>query len=441
MRHSVNLATWVIVLPSHKIERLRAAHRRVAVALWLVCAGSLLAACSETPEERARAAYDSGDFEDARLLAAKLAAQDNIVGLELLTLIHLQGLGGPIDYVQAMDYAERAARVDQSYKSLDRTIRLRIGEAVGASQRAFKREDYERAYDIAEPLARYGHEQSAAIVQMMRDQQYVRLDGSDMSWQFFWQDCSGNTRYDSTDGDRDPFAEKCVGRRAIWDGLVTRVVRNDVYIRMTPGRPRARDDLVLKFDDDKIDRSLASPGKKIRFRGEINTRGNPNEPDTLIHAALIGPAPLTAQEEAAAIARKEETLLRRVMQGCQTLVERQLEASHMPDWALSLPEEIRAVTKRGRNFFVAIGITSKENAFRKLDDGSWTSEFTGYFSVQSSVARMASTADFIAHCEADSSFESNSPFEEHIAVEVVQVSAPRMLQAPAARRGRSTVTR
>ncbi|HEX9647598.1 MAG TPA: hypothetical protein VGB88_08875 [Alphaproteobacteria bacterium] len=392
-----------------------------------VVAALALAACSESDEDKATAAYERGDFQAAGALAGALAAAGNPRGLELLALMAAQGLGRAIDYGEAFALIDRAIALNPSYADTRAAIEARRTAATAASAKAFDTGDYERAYDIARPLAAFGDDDSARLVDALVTGHYIRLPGSDMSWRRFWEQCSGNTRFETEAEAEAGFDSGCAGLHAVWDGLVVRALPGELHVKMTPGRPAAHHDITLMLDPPP-DPELASPGRKVRFAGVVAARGTPSRPDVLAQGAIIGPAPLTAEEAS----HEQTVVLQAVMNACQTLVEERFRAELMPQWAIEVEAQVRAGgSPRSRAFSLFVGITSGPDAFARQADGTWHGRFDGTVTIQSVVARTAQVTEYTADCTIDGAYRRGDRPGEHGVLSFVRVAEPLVESAPA----------
>jgi hypothetical protein len=400
---------------------------RRAFAAGVIALALALGACSESDADKAAAAYDRGDFETALSLAGALAEADDPRGLELLALMAAQGLGRAVDYREAFELIDRAIRIDESYAATRAAIEARIGANTAALAKAFESGDYQRAYDLAVPLAAYGAADSAALLDTLITGNYVRLAGSELSWRQFWEACSGNIRYETDAVATSQFETRCAGRRAVWDGVVIRASSSDIEIKMTPGRPAAHTDVTLALAEAP-DPALARPGHKVRFSGRIAGRGTPSRPDMLAEAVVVGPAPLTAEE----VERQETIQVQAVMNACQTLVEARFRAEFMPQWAADVEAQVRSWgSPRSRAFSLFVGITSEKDAFARGADGAWHGTFDGTVTIQSVVARTAQVTEFTAACTIDEAYRRGDVPAEHGTLAFLHVAEPLVESAPA----------
>jgi hypothetical protein len=385
-----------------------------------------LAGCFESDEERAADAYAAYDFETAHRLAEKIAHDGNPRGYELLALMAAQGLGRPIDYSAAFTLAEKAAALNADYADTRDIVDDHIKATAEAAQAAFDAEDYERAYALAEPLAKHGLEPGVALRKTLITGNYVALPGSDMSWRTFWNTCSGNTRFDTNERSNQAFIEQCGNRKAVWDGTVVRTLNGEAYVRMTPGRPGARHDLTLRLAGE-APAELMKPGSKVRFGGVIAERGTPARPDILIEARLSEPAPLTDDESR----RVEIDKVRAVMRACQELAEARFRETYMPDWAAEVEAKVRAGgSPRSRAFSLFVGVVSEADVFERTEDGGWRGVWSGTVTIQSVVARTAQVTNFTADCQMDPLFKRGALPEDHGALDFVSISEPVVASAP-----------
>lgn len=386
----------------------------------------LLVGCFESDEERATEAYESYDFETARALAHKIAGAGNPRGHQLLALMTAQGLGGAVDYAEALRLADQAAQLNADYAGTRDIITAQIAATAAAAQAAFDAEDYERAYALTEALANYGHAEASALRQTLITGNYVILPGSVMSWRTFWNTCSGNTQFDTNERSNQAFVEQCGNRTAVWDGTVVRARNGEAYVRMTPGRPGARHDLTLRLGGEAPPELLA-PGTKVRFSGVIAERGTPARPDILVEARLIEPAPLNDDEAR----RAEIDKVRAVMRACQELAEARFRETYMPDWAIEVEAKVRAGgSPRSRAFSLFVGVVSEADVFERTEDGGWRGVWNGTVTIQSVVARTAQVTNFTADCWMDSEFKRGAPPEDHGRLAFVSVSEPKVESAP-----------
>lgn len=396
---------------------------RCAITLLLLVA---LGGCFESDEERAARAYTERDYETAQELAQGLAAENNPRGFDLLALMAAQGMGQQVDFQQAFAHAERAIALDAGYASTRDAILARIEHNMASAQSNFDDGNYPRALSLAEPLSAYGHEAAAILVNTLITGHYVALPDSAMSWRDYWDRCSGNIRREDNDQAETTFAEECLGKAIVWDGHVVRTTDQALTIKMRPGRPASRNDLTLKLDAPP-DRAVADNGRKIRFAGTIDARGNPNRPDLLVAGAVIGPAPLTRDEQA----REIELDRHIVMGGCQILVEELYRAEHMPQWAIDTEAQVlEGGSPRSRAFSLLVGILSESKVFNRGDEGAWLSIFDGTVTIQSVVARTAQVTEFTAECAMDSVYRKGDVPSEHGSLRFVTIAEPVVDSAP-----------
>jgi hypothetical protein len=396
---------------------------RHAITLLLLVA---LGGCFESDEERAARAYTERDYGTAQELAQGLAAENNPRGFDLLALMAAQGMGRQVDFQQAFAHAERAIALDAGYASTRDAILSRIDHNMASAQGNFDDGNYARALSLAEPLGAYGHEAAAILVNTLITGHYVALPGSAMSWRDYWDRCSGNIRREDNDQADATFAEECLGKTIVWDGHVVRATDQALTIKMRPGRPASRNDLTLKLDAPP-DRAVANNGRKIRFAGTIDARGNPNRPDLLVAGAVIGPAPLTRDEQA----REVELDRHIVIGGCQILVEELYRAEHMPQWAIETEARVlEGGSPRSRAFSLLVGILSESKVFNRGEDGAWLSIFDGTVTIQSVVARTAQVTKFTAECAMDSVYRKGDVPSEHGSLRFVTIAEPVVDSAP-----------
>jgi hypothetical protein len=400
-----------------------------------LCAGLLvgLSGCFESDEERATAAYEAHDFATAASLAEGLAKDGEAYGYQLLALMAAQGLGRPIDFAEAYDMAAKAQALDPAYAGAREDVEARVNATAAAAQAAFEREDFERARALAEPLAVLGHAGAIALRRQLITGHFVALPESEMSWRDFWHSCSGNTRHESDANSEAAFGADCRGRKVVWDGTVVGVVKDGIKVKMSPGRPGARHDLMLvpavRTEEPVETRApvIAKPGRKVRFSAVIDSRGTPARADKLIDAVLIGDAPLSDRE----LARGDVKKLRAAMAACQKLAEAKFRASYMPEWAIEIEKKVRAGGSPGsRAFSLFVGVVSEADAFKPTEDGGWHGLWDGTVTIQSVVARTAQVTKFKADCTVAATFKRGLPLEEHAALEFVSISEPKVDSAP-----------
>ena len=394
--------------------------------LFAALAALALSGCPESDEERAARAYDRLDFATARTLAAEIAGEGNPRGHELLALMALQGLGQPVDYAAALAAADRAAALDSGYDTVRAAVLDRIAADRAAAGEAFADGRYEHALRLAAPLAAFGDEAGKELETGLITGHYVALPGSDMPWRAFWQECSGNVRFEDDRTAQERFDADCMGRAAVWDGTVIRLQGDIAYVKMRPGRPGARPDLALELAHD-AGRELVRPGAKLRFAGTVAGRGTPNRPDRLAAARATGPAPPTADEAA-----REETRQRQSVAGaCQRLVEGAWRDGRMPVWAVETEREVVAGgSPRSRAFALLVGVASGLDVFRPTPQGGWRGVFDGTVTIQSSVARTAEAVDFTAECTLGPEWRKGGDPSRHGALRFLALSEPRVDSAP-----------
>ena len=400
--------------------------RRWGRRLFAALATLALAGCLESDEERAARAYDRLDFDTARTLATGIAEEGNPRGHELLALMAAQGLGQPVDYAAALAAADRAAALDSGYGTVRATVLDRIAADRAAAERAFADGRYERALRFAAPLAAFGDEAAKRLETALITGHYVALPGSDMPWRAFWEECSGNVRFEDDRIAQERFDADCMGRAAVWDGTVIRLQGDVAYVKMRPGRPGARPDLALELAGEE-GRDMLRPGAKLRFAGHVAGRGTPNRPDRLTMARATGPAPPTADEAA-----REETRRRQSVAGaCQRLVEGAWRAGRMPAWAVETEREVVAGgSPRSRAFALLVGVAGGLDAFQPTPQGGWRGVFDGTVTIQSSVARTAEAVDFTAECTLGPEWRRGGDPARHGALRFLALSGPRVDSAP-----------
>jgi len=335
-------------------------------------------------------------------------------------------MGQPVDFQQAFANAERAIALDPGYASTRDAILARIEHNMASAQSNFDAGNYARALALAEPLDSYGHEAAGALVTTLVTGHYVALPGSAMSWRDYWDRCSGNIRREDNDEAEATLGAECLGKRVVWDGHVVRATDRALTIKMKPGRPASRNDLTVKFEAPP-DRAVADNGRKIRFSGTIDARGNPNRPDLLVAGAVIGAAPLTPDEAARAVELDRHI----VMGGCQILVEALYRAEHMPQWAIETEARVlEGGSPRSRAFSLFVGIVSESEVFNRGEAGDWLSTFDGTVTIQSVVARTAQVTEFTAECAMDSVYRKGDVASEHGSLRFVTIAEPVVDSAP-----------
>ena len=360
-----------------------------------------LAGCFENAEERALAAYRDHDYETAQTLARELADAGTARGFELLALMAAQGLGTEMDFTEAFAFADRAAAADADFGSIRTTIDGFVANTAKSAEAAFDAGQYERARALAKPLAAYGHTGAAALENRLVTGGYVALDGSAMAWRVFWNECSGNTRRESDDETSGTFAARCADRPAVWDGRVVGQRNGVLFVRMDPGRRRARHDLALALAEPP-DPALAERGQKVRFRGTIAAAGDANRPDHLRDVRVTGPGLRTPEEVAAGEVLEREA----VVGACRRLINEAIRTSHAPAWTHALRDSLPEVERRRLRFYTFIGIESPAQHFSRLDDGRWLARLTGHATIQAHNDQTASTQDFTVACYVDADHKS-----------------------------------
>lgn len=380
----------------------------------------LLAGCFESDEERAVSAYQDHDYETAHALSRVLADAGNPRGFELLALMSAQGLGVEMDFAEAFALADQAAGLDASFEATRATIDTYLDSSAASAEAAFAAEQFERARALAKPLANYGHPEAALLENRLVTGGYVALDGSALSWRDFWNECSGNTRREANEEAAASFATRCANQPAVWDGTVVSL-RNDVlFVKMDPGRRRARYDLALSLAAMPAPGS-AERGEKIRFSGTIEAAGDSGRPDRLQDARVIGPGLLTPEETA------EKTTLEReaVVGACRRLINDAIRTSHAPDWTHALRESLPEIERKRLRFYTFIGIDSPAKEIGRRDDGGWLARLSGHATIQAHNDQTASTQDFLVACYVDADHKSKPRGESLGSVTFEELSEPR----------------
>ena len=379
----------------------------------------ILGGCSDDSAERARTAYDKYDFDLAWNLALDLRQKGNPVGLELLALMSVQGLGRDADIGLAYSLAREATELDFTYSWLEEVVTQHVRASIAAAQDAFDRGDYSRSLLLAMPGSDFGEDRAVSLVEDLVLGQYVPHNESELAWRTFWRECSGNTRFDTPEEAVQVFNRVCAGKRVIWDGYVIRSARDNIKIKMAPGRARVRHDLIVKLLDEP-DYGFLRGRKKIRFSGIVEVRGDESKPDQLSNGHVIGLAPLTRAERAQLpnIAKQD------VMSICQRLALEKLEKDHMPEWSQNLSPEIQALSEEARALFVRAGIISKEDVFQKMPDGGWKGRFEGQLTVHSRAAYKGTSSLFIAECAVAPPRKAKDSLESLAKVVIISVVEP-----------------
>ncbi len=375
--------------------------RSALLALALLAA---LVGCREGDEERALAAYDAGDFDKAARLAAALASENNPRGYELQALLAAQGLGRGRDFAAAVSLIDAAIALDPSYRDSRARIDTLVERTAHQAGDAFAAEDWDRALALAQPLAAFGHETGASLTRKLVTGGYVALPGSAMAWRDFWNDCAGNTRRSDAERTRRAFAERCRGKEVVWDGTIAGR-RSDalIFVRMDPGRPRARYDLTLQLHE-RPEAALAVAGRKVRFRGAIEARGGPAQPDRLIDAELLGTAPRSVEEEKQALQRARG----KAAGACRRLLYDRFRGADAPEWTRTWRASLTEDERQRLRLYMFVAIESPPEAYIRDADGHWSARITGHVAVQAPNAQISSTSEFVALCRLDPAPE-NAP--------------------------------
>lgn len=385
-----------------------------------------LSGCFESDEERATRAYEDHDFAAAHNLADNLAQAGNPRGYQLLSLMAAQGLGRAIDFHHALELADSAAALDPAYAGARDAVTAQI-EAMGkAAETAFEHEDYDRALALADPLAAFGHDAGTTLQRRLITGHYVALPGSALSWRTFWNSCGGNMRHETDARSEQVFAADCQGRTVIWDGTVVRTIKDTVHVKMTPGRPGARQDLALTLaepGDAGADgnAALTAPGAKLRFSGVIAERGTPTRADKLSDVRLLGAAPRSAGEEA----RGDGAQIHAVLAACRKLAEVGYRRDHMGEWTAETQRQMRAGGRAGdRAYVLAVEITSDETALTRDAGGGWRGTLEGTATMRLIVARVASVTKFTIDCTIDDGWRHGAVAADHGTVAFLTVAEP-----------------
>ena len=197
------------------------------------------------------------------------------------------------------------------------------------------------------------------------------------------------------------FAALCRGRTAVWEGYVSGRRGLSVQIKMTPGRERARADLVLDLIDEP-EPPLVKIGRKVRFAGTVAERGDPARPDRLAQARILGPGLLTADERERALRVERDS----AVAACSVMIEALFRTTHAPDWTVALRREAEAGGRPPPRFFYLVGRTSEPELFTRAPGGDWQGRVEGFVTIQNVRSRMLSTIEFAAACTVDADHAS-----------------------------------
>jgi len=366
---------------------------RIAVvgALSLCCL-LLLAGCFESKAERAVEAFRERDYETALALARELSAEGHPRGYEILALASAQGLGMARSYTEAMRWIEKAASADPAFRRSQEMIEAQITMAEQRARQAFEAGAFERAADLAAPLADYGSATGRDLINRLHTDHYVTLPGSELTWRRFWNECSGVVRREDEGADAAVFEDRCKGRSVVWEGYLVGRRGDEIMLRMDPGRGRVRQDLVVSLAE-AAEPAAAEVGAKIRFAGVIAARGDEARPDRLAEGRILGPGTLSRFEMA-----REDLERRKLIDAiCVKLVEAYYRDHHTPDWIAEIIGERREAGLPIR-FYYTIEPETGADVFRQSDDGSWQGRLAGQARITNYRIRRSHLADFTADC-------------------------------------------
>jgi len=335
---------------------------------------ALLCACSDNPEQAALDAYRAGDFARAAGLARDLAAAEHPRGYEIQALLAAQGLDGALDFTRARALAKKAAVLDSAYAGTIAAIEQQVAASEAAAERAFADRRYDRAFALAEALSAAGSVSGAALEETLLAGQYLRLPGSQISWHDFWTNCSGNIRQEGIK--TEIFERECLGRGAVWEGVVVAAQAKQLSIKMTPGRSHARSDLALHLDQALSEDQARRLGR-VRFSGLIAKRGTVSEPDELDHASLLGAAaPLPSAPDQAEASRRAVAL-----GWCRRALEVEWRRRFIPEWFRPLMEAARRERVPRAQLRHQVEIDQSADAFAPTAAGGLAADIAGRLEV------------------------------------------------------------
>jgi hypothetical protein len=325
-----------------------------------------------------------------------------------------------MDFAKAVALVDQAISLDATYQESRATIEGFVDATADSAQAAFDAGQYDRARALAEPLEAFGHAGGGALANRLITGGYVALDGSAMSWRAFWDECSGNTRREGDAAETETFGARCGDKPAVWDGVVVSQ-RNDIlYVKMDPGRRRARYDLALALVDPPAP-DLTERGRKIRFSGTITAAGDAGRPDQLSAARVLGPGLMTPQE-----VTQDQTLEREAVVGaCRRLINQAIRTTHAPDWTHALRARLPEIEQKRLRFYTFIGIDSPLRDFSQLPDGGWRARMAGHATIQAHNDQTASTQDFLVACHVDADHRTKPRGEALGSVTFEELSEPR----------------
>lgn len=351
---------------------------RVILSLAIVVIALAVTGCGQSPEEDAIDAYEEGRYGEAWALAETMAQAGNPRGFELQALMAVQGLGVERNFTRAMALIDQAIAIDPAFETTRPVIEERIAAAEKNALRAFETGDYVRAQGLSLLLANYGNEAGAELLETLVIDQYVPQDGSEIAWRRFWDRCSGNTRYENAKD--SPFDAECLGRQIVWDGMITTAKGRSLYIRMNPGRTRAKQDLIVELAEDP-ERDTVRRGHKVRFSATISGRGDSGKPDRLNNGTILGPAPLSRDEMAAITARAQQTAWTR----CRRLLDEYFQSAYEPAWYDWMMGQSRPANLPEPFVHYIVSLDQAPQIFRLQNSGGWRGDVTGIILIEAEV--------------------------------------------------------